>query len=362
MTARRPSRRRIALLSTMVVATLELHGSPLTGRQFFHVTNFDTFELELLQTQEVRLTSPTIDAGFDFNQLVVSWNVSLAPRARLKIEVQPVFARRTGRFYTLGWWSAKDAVELSHSVPSQSDRDAEVETDVLVLAESARKFRVRLTLIQSPTADPTILRFLGVSVLNNSTTPSATVIMPGPRGAVLPVPTRSQLDYPMGDAWCSPTSLSMVLSYWAALLDRADLDRDVPEVAAGVDDPGWPGTGNWPFNAAYAGSFPGMRAYVTRLGDVGELEYWIDAGVPVVASVAYSLLKGEPNQNDGHLVVVVGFDPQGAVILNDPGTRHSVQKTVPRDQFATAWSHSHNTVYLVHPVDHAVPASPDGHW
>jgi uncharacterized protein YvpB len=208
-----------------------------------------------------------------------------------------------------------------------------------------------------------VLKFIGVSVLNSPIPPPDRAIALAPtRGLALPVPTRSQLDYAGGAAWCSPTSLSMVLSYWAARLNRPDLDRDVPEVAAGVDDPGWPGTGNWSFNTAYAGSFPGMRGYVTRLGHVGELESWTTAGVPVVASVAYSLLKGEPNQSDGHLVVVVGFDPEGAVILNDPGTRHSVRKTVPRDKFATAWSHSRNTVYIVHPVDHPIPASPDGHW
>jgi hypothetical protein len=154
----------------------------------------------------------------------------------------------------------------------------------------------------------------------------------------------------------------MVLNYWATRLGRPDLDRDVPEVAAGVDDPGWPGTGNWSFNTAYAGSFAGMRGYVTRLGSVNELEAWTNSGVPVVASVTHSTLKGQPNQNDGHLVVVVGFDPNGDVVLNDPGTRHSMRKTVPRDRFAAAWSESHNTVYLVYPLDHPVPTSPHAHW
>ncbi len=208
-----------------------------------------------------------------------------------------------------------------------------------------------------------MLRFVGVSLLNSlvARPEMAATADPG-QGLILGVPTRSQLDYPGGDAWCSPTSVSMVLSYWSGRLGRPDLNRAVPEVAAAVHDPGWPGTGNWPFNTAYAGSFPGMRGYVTRLGHVGELGSWIAAGVPVVTSVTYSILKGKPDQGDGHLVVVVGFDERGDVVLNDPGTRIAMRKTVPRDRFAAAWAESHNTVYLIHPTDHPVPHSPHGHW
>ena len=112
-----------------------------------------------------------------------------------------------------------------------------------------------------------MLKYIGVSLLNTSvsTLETAAATESGPE-MILPVPTRSQLDYAGGGAWCSPTSVSMVLSYWSMQLGRSDLNRDVPEVAAAVYDPGWPGTGNWSFNTAYAGSFPGMRAYVTRLG------------------------------------------------------------------------------------------------
>jgi hypothetical protein len=360
MIAHTPPRRWLAIPALLVAATLNLPGSPVTGRQFFRVTHFD--ELELLQPRGFRLTSPTFDAGFDFNQIVASWNVTLSPRTQLQLEAQPIFAERSGHFYTLGCWSANDAAEPSRSIPGQSDTDAEVKTDLLVLAHTARKFKIRLTIIQELHPDPTVLKFLGVSVLNSTVMPAPTTAPPGPRGLVLPVPTRSQLNYAGGDAWCSPTSLSMVLSYWSARLNRPDLDRDVPEVAAGVHDPGWPGTGNWPFNTAYAGSFPGMRGFVTRLADVTELEHWIAARVPVVASISYSVLKGQPNRADGHLVVVVGFAENGDVILNDPGTRRLMRNTFPREQFAAAWAQSHNTVYLVHPLEHPIPRSPDRHW
>ncbi len=351
---------RIGAPLLLVAAPIAPPASPVTGRQFFHLTHFEAFNLELLQPQRIRLTSPCIGSPFEFDQLIASWNVSPCPSALLKIEAQPLFSDHAGRWYILGFWAPNGADPPSHSVPKQSDSDAEVKTDLLVLAKPARQFKIRLTL-EFDNA-PIVLKFLGVSVLNSGLRPAPPAPAPGCQEMLLTVPARSQMDYLMGGAWCSPTCVSMVLSYWAARDHRPDLDRDVPEVAAGVDDPSWPGTGNWSFNAAYAGSFPGMRGYVTRLANVAELEPWIAAGVPVVASVSYSLLKGEPDTNDGHLVVVVGFDSVGAVIVNDPGTRHAMRKTVPRDQFAAAWSHSRNTVYLIYPADRAIPASPEGHW
>lgn len=155
----------------------------------------------------------------------------------------------------------------------------------------------------------------------------------------------------------------MVLAYWARVLKRPSLDRDVPVVVEGVFDPKWPGTGNWPFNTAYAGSLPGMRAYVTRLTDVSELEDWVVRGVPVVVSVCYDLLRGRPRQRDsGHLVVCVGFTANGEVTVNDPGTRANVRKTFPREDFVRAWANSRNTVYLIYPHTWRPPRDRFGHW
>ena len=82
------------------------------------------------------------------------------------------------------------------------------------------------------------------------------------------------------------------MSFWSRTLNRPELDLDVTEIAKAVYDPVWQGTGNWPFNTAYAGSYPGMRAYVTRLTDLAELEDWIADGLPVALSVCLNRLSG----------------------------------------------------------------------
>lgn len=146
----------------------------------------------------------------------------------------------------------------------------------------------------------------------------------------------------------------MVLAYWAKVTQRRELDVDVPEVAAGVYDKNWPGTGNWPFNTAFAGSLPGMRAYVTRLGDITELETLVAAGIPPIVSVSFDLLHGkEQDQGNGHLVVCVGFTEHGDAVVNDPWARlekgEQVHGIVSRENLLKAWARSHRTAYLIYP-------------
>jgi len=184
---------------------------------------------------------------------------------------------------------------------------------------------------------------------------------------ILSVPERAQLAYPGGDGWCSPACVTMVLAYWAEILKRPELNRDVPEVAAGVFDKNWPGTGNWPFNTAFAGQLAGMRALVTRLRDVAELENLIAAGVPPIVSVAFDFLNGKAvDQGSGHLVVCVVANEGGDMVLNDPWTFGNkagvVRRTVSRRDFQKAWARSRQTVYLILPATWPLPRNALGHW
>jgi hypothetical protein len=129
-----------------------------------------------------------------------------------------------------------------------------------------------------------------------------------------------------------------------------------------VFDLAWKGTGNWCFNMAYAGAWTGMRAYVTRLGDLSEVETWIAAGIPVGLSVDYDRLRAKGPGPNGHLVVCVGFTDKGDVVINDPGTSQHVRKIFSRTNVIDAWSCSHNTAYIIHPENVVAPADPFGHW
>lgn len=309
--------------------------------------------------------APLATPGFRWREAVVSWNLPTNWPATL--EARPVFGGTAKHvpWYVIARWSADPAVAPRTSVPGQRDAWATVDTDILRAMEPATAIEVRARFRKGLAAAAGPVR-LGVSLLGWEATEARPLGNPLAWGRAVPVPVRSQADYPEGiHTWCSPTSLTMLLAH--ALPDASGLDAglDVRPVAAAVHDPGWGGTGNWPFNTAFAGQQPGLTACVARLGGVGDLESWIASGRPVAVSVSYAQLKGEaePRPGDGHLVVVSGFTAQGDVRVQDPGVaRERVMRVFPRVDFERAWDHSSRTAYLVWPTNQAIPAAPGGRW
>ncbi len=145
--------------------------------------------------------------------------------------------------------------------------------------------------------------------------PSSMRITRRPRVAALDVPPLSQRvrAYPESTRrWCSPASLAMLLRYHGVAVGIA-------EVAHGVHDDSYNGTGNWAFNVAYAGAC-GLRAFVAYLHGLDHVAAFVEAGIPVAISIAWNgnELPGAPlPQSDGHLIVVRGFEPAVALV-NDP--------------------------------------------
>jgi len=309
------------------------------------------------QADETVLASPEIATRIQWDELIASWNADLTADAALKIEVRARYPERTTKWFTLALWSGDPARHPRESVRQQLDDDGDVATDTLVLQRPAQRVQVRLTL-----AGKARIKFLSLSVLDTRAKPEPLPPNRAAWGKTVEVPERSQMAYENGGAICSPTTVSMLLSYWSGKLKRPDLDRDVPEVVTGVFDPKWEGTGNWVFNTAYAGSLRGMRAYTARLSDVAELEDLVAQGIPVGLSVCYNRLRGLSRVPSGHLVVCVGFTETGDPVINDPGTSKNVRKVFPRRNLIDAWAYSKNAVYLIYPERTPLRKDRFGHW
>jgi hypothetical protein len=140
----------------------------------------------------------------------------------------------------------------------------------------------------------------------------------------------------------------MVVEYWGAGPSRAQLaevdpgytDPSVDVAARGTYDYAYEGTGNWPFNTAYAASY-GLDAQVVRLRSLDDVERLIAAGIPVITSQAFDRgeITGADYQTNGHLWVVVGFTASGDVVVNDPASPSDAQvrHVYQRRQFENAW-------------------------
>jgi peptidase C39-like protein len=332
------------------------------GRQFIGFDSFSGFtETEGGTSGEAVLTSPVILARINFNEAIASWNAELGQNSYLVVEARAVYPQASTKYYKLGLWSKDPARRPRQSVAHQSDADGDVSTDTLILRRPARRLQIRLTVGGESSAKAS-LRFLGVSLTDTNAPPPELAPDKQAWGKLISVPERTQMVYPNGKTLCSPTTVSMLMGYWAQTLKRPELDCSVPQIVDAIYDSQWQGTGNWPFNMAYAGSFPGMRAYVSRLGDISELEAWIAQNLPVGLSVDYDRLRAKGPGPNGHLVVLVGFTKEGDPIINDPGTSEHVRKVFRRKNLIDAWACSRNTVYMVYPINSPLPEDRFGHW
>ena len=300
--------------------------------------------------------------GFAWDQAIVSWNVENPAAAEVKVEARAWRGETPTKWYTVADWAADASKAPRVSVEGQKDVDGDVETDTLVLKAPADRLELKATLHTLVDGPRPRLRLLTASFLDSK---KKTADAPRPSeawGRTIDVPQRAQGDYPNGGVLCSATSTSMLLWHYSKVLNRPELDHDVPEVEANVWDSVYKGAGNWPFNVAYSGSFPGMRAYVARFAGIDDLEKWIAAGLPLACSVSLDMLKGKPTGGSGHLIVLVGFTNDGDPVVNDPAWRGAVRRTYKRADFERAWLYSNRTVYVVHPESVKPPKGGEGRW
>ncbi|GHO78753.1 hypothetical protein KSD_65240 [Ktedonobacter sp. SOSP1-85] len=317
------------------------------------------------------ITSPIHTTAQTFTDLVASWNATTPTGTWVETHVRVLENGTWTHWYKLPVWASDFSTIKRHSINGQSDTTGNVATDTFQTgSQPASAYQLSLTLFTTSPSTTLSLRRVTAMVSYNSTT--APTVNPDQSvwGTNLNVPQRSQMlpEYQGlgygggGEVWCSPTSTSMILAYWSTVLNQPDLNQTVPDTARDTYDYTYQGTGNWPFNTAYAGSH-GLHAYVTRMYSMSQIEQWIKAGVPIAISIAYKKgeLPGTPiPSSSGHLLVVRGFSSTGDVITNDPAasTDAGVQITYSRSSLQAVWlKYSYGTVYVMYPENWTTPTT-----
>lgn len=333
-------------------------------------------------------TTAWTSIGFGATELIASWNATTAPGTWIEVaaEVAGASGQSYGTYVLARWTSGDSTLDIRRqTVKNQATTYATVKTDTLAMLGSARaarfRLRVRLHRRLGWRGGPRV-RMLGAmcsAIPTASTGPHTSLRYAA--GKVLPVPTYSQQlhrgHYPQwgggGAAWCSATSTAMVLDYWkvgpsaaeTAWVTLAGESRpQVDHSARNLYDYSYGGTGNWPFNTAYAGA-RGLRSFVTRLRTMNEAEQMVAAGIPVICDVVFSSsqLTGAGYSTNGHLLVVVGFTASGDVVVNDPASHlvasdAQVRTTYRRAEFENVWlGRTGGVAYIMAPWGKALPAS-----
>lgn len=296
-----------------------------------------------------------------FTTAVVSWDVRTPNASWIETLLRAKIGDRWTHWYEMGHWANDLSSGHRHSVKAPRDTDGQVNTDTLVLDKPANAWQVRVLFHLGAQSEVPALSLLAVTT--GQLAPSSAAHADRTAwGVDIHVPERTQHvdESPRelgggGEAWCSPTSVSMIMAYWSVSLHHPEWNIDVPSVAKGTYDPVYDGCGNWPFNVAFA-SEHGLQGWVERLHGLDDAQKYVSSGIPLVASikVAAGELDGSPyKETEGHLLVVRGFTATGDVIANDPAGRHGhIRIVYKRAQFEHVWMKgSDGIVYVIAPPD-----------
>lgn len=324
-------------------------------------------------------TGPWQKTGFNATSLIPSWSITTPSNSWARIDVRVRKGSTIGSWDTVARWSTSTSRIMRSSYSAQTDDLVRLSTDT-VLANPGKSFdqwQVRVLLYKSKGSKtgPTLNSVSGVAA-NYATRPSTTTSATTMTATTdLAVPMSSQMihkgEFPQwgggGEAWCSPTSTSMIMRFYGKGPSKSSYswskyaDSFVDHAARYTYDYNYKGTGNWPFNSAYAANYS-LDTFVTRLNDLREAEAFIKAGIPLAAAVTFSRgqLTGSPISAapSGHLMVIRGFTKDGQVIVNDPAApkNSTVRRIYSRAQFEKVWlKGSGGVVYVVRPTSKALP-------
>ena len=154
----------------------------------------------------------------------------------------------------------------------------------------------------------------------------------------LPVPPISQmlLAHPRARHLCSPTSTSAVVNYL-----KGTSIKPIP-FSSHVHDNVHDIYGNWVLNTAHAAALLGKpwHCWVQRLYGFDELYEQLKKGIPVVVSIKGPLEGAPLPYEEGHLIVVKGYDASKKhVLCMDPAypTHAETSAAYPYESFMDAW-------------------------
>jgi hypothetical protein len=302
-------------------------------------------ELRPTGTDRVR-ESPELPVA-PFERAVLSWNGVGDWRLELRLRVGGAWTPYALMALTTPKGTQRSATREEEAALKASPVPVSLEIDTLVVkgGMTADAFQVRAT----GTGE---LRALSVTHYRRydsryTTLPAA----PDTWGKTLPVPERAQRDCEepsiRGEV-CSPTSVSMVLAYWGVTRRTIDTARAVFDAQAKI-------YGNWAANAAYAAREISGWAAVAKLRGWDEVEREIAERRPVILSHRWNrgdLSNAPVSSSDGHLIVAVGFTPEGDVVVNDPaGKTDGVRRVYKRAELFRTWQErGEGIAYLVHPL------------
>lgn len=297
-------------------------------------------------------TSRIISTNFPFNELLPSWNIATPDGTGFMAEIR-VGRKADGTwtpFYHFGVWGTATQ-PAQHTL---RDANGTVEIDTFSSPKSYDRIQYRFLLVTTiPNRSPTIRR-VGLAysnTLNDEALAQKLRTPADPKGVQgwarrLPVPWRSQSTEPepIRHSICSATAVAMVMQHYG-------VNEPTAKVAARTYDAKYQMYGNWIRAVQAAYSF-GIVGHIERFHDWDSVKRHIAAGRPIIASIRFGKgeLRNAPfSSSQGHIIVIVGFDNNGNVNVNDPAgkTMQAGVTTYPKEDMQKAWLDHGGVAYVL---------------
>lgn len=292
---------------------------------------------------------------FPFSELILSWNASRPKTGKFTFYINV-------RHH--GWSGWQKIAEWGKSVQKTfgNTRNRYVHTKYVRLVTKRRRigFEYQIKVVAEKGANIRRIKALFANVSNEKRFRMQYPYTPFPSTQITGIPRQSQwhVNHKRRKDLCSPTSLSMIASYYTKKYNlpktETTLRQKTAKLADNVHDQSLDIYGNWIFNVAQAFQLTrGNILYrVERLNNFEELYNQIKNNRPVVVSIRGHLHGGAWPYKNGHLVVVMGWDKKNQrVLCIDPAFRnkkHMLRRYRIKD-FVRAWGRSRNLSYITIP-------------
>ena len=278
-----------------------------------------------------------------FNELMISWNAARPAVGKYLFYVS-VKTSEWSPWLLYASWGSDGQTSFQNFAPDAPVRVYQDAVEVLD-AKKATGFQIKVVKDGNDTLDD-IRAFHVYTNCDRIQEPRQSVSCSLP--VCLQVNGLSQmvLNHVRNRDLCSPTSTTAVVRY---LLQHDGIDPVF--FAQNTWDRGFDIFGNWVFNVAEAAAQlgPKWNCWVERLNGFDDIYQHLQAGTPVVVSVRGPLPGSAQPYASGHLIAVIGYDPQQQkVICMDPAFPSHDQTHVFYDlsNFIQAWNRRGRVAYV----------------
>ena len=259
-----------------------------------------------------------------FDEAVLSWDIELGDGASAVLDAS---VRRGGVWSA--WLRVARRGSAACEAPVRADEHARIDVDTVVCRGAADAIRWRVVACGGS------VRVRSVWVTTTGIGRGGRVVTPGDLEPIVhAVPHRAQREAgaDLGGRLCSPASVAMVVG-------SRGVPIGVSEMAERVYDADFDLYGNW-VNNTLAASELGVPMRLTRIGSWQEARAHLANGPLVISLRPFDegeLAGAGYSSESGHLIVVVGLDGRGGVLVRDPAHADDSRRRYRMTQLTRLW-------------------------